>query len=135
VNRQQTLEQATACVMKDRQASHGKPEDSFALIAKFWSAYLGIEIAPHQVAELMVLLKVARAKLNKVNEDNRVDIAGYAACAAELAPQPKKASESFWSKPVTMVDANGRELPSTTPPSRNNPGEAPLPATILQHNS
>jgi hypothetical protein len=109
VNRQQTLEQATACVMKDRQATHGKPENSFALIAKFWSAYLGIEIMPHQVAELMILLKVARAKINAINEDNRVDIAGYSACAAELAPHPL------------------RDL-------KNNPGAAPLPATAL-HNS
>lgn len=139
MNRKETLEQATACVMKDRQATHGKPEDSFGTIGRLWSAYLGIDLASHQVAAMMVLLKVARSKTNPQNEDNWVDIAGYAACGAELAPQPDDHSkvESFWKKtPPSVGDDVIRGLDALIAKQKNNPctGESPspLPATVLE---
>lgn len=85
MNRSETLKKAEACVMVDRQSSHGPPEDSFSLIAKFWSAYVGHDIQPHDVAVMMGLLKIARIKYKSLNDDSYVDLAGYAACAAELA--------------------------------------------------
>ena len=77
-------------VMVDRQQDHGRPEDSFELIAQFWSSYLGIEVKDYQVAVMMGLLKIARMKFNPSNEDNHCDLAGYAACGAELATSAKK---------------------------------------------
>lgn len=94
MNREKTLDMAKECVMKDRQATHGKPEDSFSLIAKFWSDYTGHEIKPHEVAVMLGLLKIARIKHKPLHEDNWVDLAGYAACGSELAP--KSQVESFW---------------------------------------
>ena len=66
---------------------HGKPEDTFAKIAALWEAYLGYPVTPHDVAMMMALLKVARARNSELNPclDNYIDMAGYAACAAELA--------------------------------------------------
>ena len=67
---------------------YGAPENSFSLIADLWSDYLStkngaIELMPADVANMMILLKVARnAQGNK--EDTWVDIAGYAACGAEV---------------------------------------------------
>lgn len=95
MNREQTLDKAKECVLKDRQATHGPPEDSFSLIAKFWSAYTGHEIKPHEVAVMLGLLKIARIKHKPLHEDNWIDLAGYAACGAELAAV-KPDTKSFW---------------------------------------
>lgn len=83
--RTQTLEKAKACVMVDRQSTHGNPEDSFALIAKFWSDYLKFKVEDYQVAVMMGLLKIARLKFNPQNDDNWIDACGYMACGSELA--------------------------------------------------
>lgn len=83
--RAQILDTAKQYVTKDRNASHGEPEDTFGVIAGLWSAYLGAEVSPADVCNLMVLLKVARAKANPMHDDSWVDIAGYAACGAEVA--------------------------------------------------
>lgn len=86
MNRKETLEEALKIVTKDRQNAYGTPEDNFNCIAGLWSAYLGHPITAKQVAILMILLKVARAKANPDYADNYVDICGYAACGAELDP-------------------------------------------------
>ena len=85
--RKTILDAAEKCVCKDRQDTHGRPEDSFGAIADLWMAYLGTgqEIDPVDVANMMVLLKIARAKENPKHRDNWVDMAGYAACAGEIA--------------------------------------------------
>lgn len=84
MNRQETLECARRIVGGDREEDYGSPEDNFAVIAKLWSIYLRAEISPTEVATMMILLKVARSMAGSGKEDNWVDIAGYAACAAEL---------------------------------------------------
>ncbi len=84
MDRSELLELADQVVNKDRCITHGKPEDSFLVISRLWSAYLEREIKPHHVAQMMILLKLARMKSNPINVDNWVDIAGYAACGAEL---------------------------------------------------
>jgi len=86
MTRKETLDAALTCVLKDRNATHGEPEDSFALISKFWSSYTGYEIQPHDVAIMMSLMKIARLKFSPDNDDNWVDVAGYAACGAEVTP-------------------------------------------------
>ena len=88
--RQQVLEEALSITTKDRNLSYGNPEDNFRDIAAFWQIYLdgknchGVELTPATVADLMILMKVAR-NLHKPSRDNYVDIAGYAACGAESA--------------------------------------------------
>lgn len=52
-------------------------EDTFPQIAHFW----GCE--PLEVCIDMILLKVARIQFGQSVEDSLIDIAGYAACAAE----------------------------------------------------
>ena len=99
MDRPTILDTAKGHVTKDRQAQHGKPENSFACIADFWTVYLRrrgllkerdsgelhVEISAVDVASMMALLKTARAISNPANEDNWVDHAGYVACAGELA--------------------------------------------------
>lgn len=61
----------------------GNREDSFKIISKLWARYLGTCIDEQDVCVMMILLKVARISLGFSVEDSLVDIAGYAACAAE----------------------------------------------------
>lgn len=79
------LDTAKRAVTADRNTTHGKPEDTFGDIAEMWSVYVGKAISAHDVAAMMALLKICRAKSNPRNEDNWVDLAGYAACGGELA--------------------------------------------------
>lgn len=85
--RKTILDAAEKCVCRDRQDTHGRPEDNFGAIADLWTAYLGTgqEIDPVDVANMMILLKIGRAKGNPKHTDNWVDMAGYAACAGEIA--------------------------------------------------
>lgn len=85
MNREDTLKEALKIVTKDRQNAYGTPEDNFSCIAGLWSAFLSASITPQQVAVMMILLKIARAKATPSYWDNYVDIAGYAACASEIA--------------------------------------------------
>lgn len=84
MNRAELLAKVTEVVGRDRQATHGRPEDSFTRIARLWSGYLDFEIHPYDVAALMALLKLARIRENPTHDDNWIDLAGYAACGAEV---------------------------------------------------
>jgi len=70
------LHEAYELTSGQRQEDYGRPEDSFGLIARYWSAYLGIEVTKEDVPLLMILLKVARQQTSP-KRDNLVDIAGY----------------------------------------------------------
>ncbi len=87
--REEILQKAIQCVTVDRQATHGKPENSFADIAHLWSWWKGIEFTHHDVAVMMGLMKTARIKANPDHEDSYVDNCGYYSLAAELKPQPQ----------------------------------------------
>lgn len=80
------LESADKAISGERQRQYGSAEHSFGVIAKMWSAYLGVAISPEQVALMMVLLKVGRST-NKPTEDSLVDMAGYAALAWDVSDE------------------------------------------------
>lgn len=83
MTRKETLDEALRCVCSDREA-YGTPEDNFSRIARLWEDYLRHPIYPHDVAAMMALLKIARIASGAPKMDNWVDLAGYAACGAEL---------------------------------------------------
>lgn len=89
--RASTLDEAKAAVTGQRQSDYGTLEDNFKVIAGLWSVFLGTEVTAMQVAPMMALLKVARIKSNPTHHDSYVDIAGYAACGAELASKQVEA--------------------------------------------
>ena len=90
MTRAEILEKANACVTGERQEDYGVPENSFGTIASFWTVYLNsfmenkVYLSGEDVALMMALLKIARA-ISSQNLDNYIDLAGYAACAGELA--------------------------------------------------
>ena len=69
-------------------ATRSDREDTFPTIAKLWSAYLAKPISEPDVCALMILLKAARLSVGYSSADSLVDIAGYAACAAEYIDKP-----------------------------------------------
>jgi hypothetical protein len=80
-------EEAKTIVAGDRASDYGDANESFSRIAKLWSAYTGATISPWDVAQMMILLKVSRAKTSR-KRDTLVDIVGYAECASKLE-EPK----------------------------------------------
>lgn len=89
--RESILRDAMKCVCGGREHDYGTPENSFETIAKFWTVYLGtshpsaaIRLTAKDTAMMLALLKVARIAANG-NPDSYVDLAGYAACAGEIA--------------------------------------------------
>jgi len=74
-------------VVYERPDTHGRPEDSFRKIAGLWNAYMGFDepyFDAEDVANMMILLKVARNSEGHYHKDNYVDIAGYSECGAKL---------------------------------------------------
>lgn len=89
MTREECLAAAKKCVCGEREQDYGSPEDNFRTIANLWAAYLQAkpdpdDIMPADVAAMMALLKIARISNSPAKEDNWVDLAGYAACGAEI---------------------------------------------------
>lgn len=85
MTRAETLDKAKQCVCGQRENDYGSPEDNFLTIAKLWSAYKNVDFSANDVAMMMALLKIARIRTGTATEDSFVDLAGYAACGAEIA--------------------------------------------------
>ena len=111
MDRKEILDTAEKMVNGSRKDDYGSPERSFEMIAALWTVYLnttrkltGIktkndtnntgtkqavtliysDLTPHDVAAMMILLKIARVAGGHGKSDNWIDIAGYAACGGEL---------------------------------------------------
>ena len=78
-NIETVLHEAIDLVNGDRQNQYGPPEQDFARTASMWTAILGTEVQPRDVALCMIALKISRATWQD-KRDNWVDIAGYAEC-------------------------------------------------------
>lgn len=99
----ETLETALELVTGDRAEQHGDMHATHQMAADLWNAYIGDGmLTAEDVALMLALLKIARMQNGSKNEDNYVDLAGYAGVAAQLAegPEPqyiiKNASAADW---------------------------------------
>lgn len=90
-----------ACV--SRGAAYDKPENNFARIAAHWNTHLenrkepALPLDETDVAIMCALIKVARLEHDPAHLDSWTDLAGYAACGAEVS----KAGES---KPDALTE-------------------------------
>lgn len=89
-------------ILDDRQGQYGDASDTLQLIADYWNAFLNeitgyhrdsgasrVELTPAEVAQMMVLFKVARAQRGSLAEhgdpiDDMLDTIGYATLAADV---------------------------------------------------
>lgn len=92
--REEIVEKMCECIFKDRQNTYGKPEECFQTVADFWNTYLKInddcfKITKQDVANMMLLLKVARMSASPEHKDNYIDAAGYAVIAGSFCNDKK----------------------------------------------
>lgn len=99
LNREEILEQALKNVTHDSDDYYGEPEDNFGIISDLWTTYINgyfgssISVSPEDVAVMMCLFKIGRMAGGDFNPDSYIDLAGYAACAGEVAGRSYKAIE------------------------------------------
>ena len=94
MTREEILHKALEAVNGTRRENYGSVEDSFQCIASYWSTYLNKDVSPKDVANMMILMKVARLTGVPGNTDTYVDIAGYAACGGEIGYEKEKYVEA-----------------------------------------
>lgn len=102
MTRQQLLSNASIKVVNPERR-----EDTFPTIAKLWSAYLSKPISESDVCALMILLKAARLSAGYSSADSLVDIAGYAACAAEIWENDLNAQHDL--EAIVKADADTKQ--------------------------
>jgi hypothetical protein len=73
-------------IVQDRGMDYGHPTDNMQRTARLWSAYLEMPITDYQVANCMVLVKLARS-MESAKVDTYIDMAAYAAIAGTLHTQ------------------------------------------------
>lgn len=143
MTREECLKKAQECVCGQREQDYGTPESNFGLIADLWNAYLinghqtdqmklydgatkivsyDKRLTPTDVAMMMALLKIARIKNGGGTGDSFVDLAGYAACGAEIfgtkdkEVEPKterlcysSVTDTYYSSPIDDEDIVNRK--------------------------
>ena len=83
------LKEVIEIISGPRAKDYGDKYTNHVNIAELWSSYLNHKISPHDVAICMALVKIARLK-NRRTKDCYIDIAGYAAIAAEIEEKERK---------------------------------------------
>jgi len=71
-------------ILNERQEQYGDPTENFRKIGIMWGVILDLpySLAPYQVAQMMIALKLQRISVNPDYEDSWLDIQGYAAHGA-----------------------------------------------------
>jgi hypothetical protein len=82
-------QEALSLVNGERKNEYGNINESFMRISSLWSAYLGCNIDKFDVAKMMMLLKISRAKNNN-HRDSYVDIVGYIECIDQMLEDAKE---------------------------------------------
>ncbi len=118
MNNESILEEARRIVHGDRGENYGHPFEDFSRTAKIWSAILGINVEPEQVALCMVGVKISR-EVNRPKRDNIVDGAGY-----------------FETLDMVKNERSRRESMLNHPSYTLNPGEAVIASSFINwHNA
>lgn len=111
MNKNDILDKAKTIINGERQGTYGHAEDSFGVIAKLWSAFLGKELSSADVANMMILMKVARNSSGVYKDDNWIDICGYAALGGEIQDSGNKTESTgvFHLEPMRYPTLAGAE--------------------------
>lgn len=83
------LDKASKITSKARPSKYGTPKVNHGRTAAFWSIYLGIELSARQVCIMNMLQKISR-DMHSPQEDNLIDIAGFAYNADVVQEKRKK---------------------------------------------
>lgn len=83
------MEEASIVVV-ERGKVYGSPLRNMTRIADLWSAYMGWNVEPHQVAICMELVKISRLAETPSHRDSIIDSHGYLAVYAECINEEDK---------------------------------------------
>lgn len=126
MSRASILQDALEIVSKDRNTDYGDPEDNFRDIAELWSVYKGFDFTAHDVAVMMILVKVSRLKTSPDKEDHWIDIAGYAACGGQARAVESAISAQPSGKGGTTPTGTSGVIPfHYRPPTQYSRGSGP----------
>ena len=67
-----------------RMATHGHPQDTLSRVAQMWTGYLGRDIHPTDVAQMLVMVKQARSRA-AYDRDHYLDAISYLLLAEAAA--------------------------------------------------
>ena len=101
MNTTDILKKTEKLVNDSRAKTHGDKVANHENIARLWSSYLQnktqlkINLLPEDVANLMILLKVARSQAGEHNVDDFIDTCGYASIAGEIAEKRTELSSTL----------------------------------------
>ena len=101
MNTTDILKKTEKLVNDSRAKTHGDKIANHENIARLWSSYLQnktqlkINLLPEDVANLMILLKVARSQAGEHNVDDFIDTCGYASIAGEIAEKRTELSSTL----------------------------------------
>lgn len=93
--RQAVLDDAITAITGQRHTDYGTAEDNFTTIAELWATLFGFPVTATQVAQAMVLMKIARTMTTPDHRDSWVDIAGYSGCGYEVAEATARKTNAF----------------------------------------
>jgi hypothetical protein len=87
MNAKTVLEIARSLVTGDRAQSHGDMKQNMNQAARLWTVHLNGRslLTAEDVAIMMALLKISRISSGQHNDDNYIDLAGYAAIAGQVS--------------------------------------------------
>ena len=88
MDRKRFLKEVEQTLEGDRQVDYGDASKNFARIARMWEVIFGHQVTLEQVHLAMIAVKISRLVNSPGHQDSWIDIAGYAALAAELKELP-----------------------------------------------
>lgn len=88
------LKKAEITLNNDRQKQYGNIAYNLALTSILWESYAETHLDDIDVALMMALFKINRAKANKKHLDSYIDAIAYIASAAEIASSYSASSSS-----------------------------------------
>lgn len=99
--RSETLTTAEQLINGDRNNHYGPPSQDFTRTARLWTTYLDgrTTVEAHDVAIMMILLKISRIRWSPEQHDHWIDIAGYTACGWDAyisTDQPASDDHETW---------------------------------------
>jgi len=83
---------AAKIAVQERGDEYGGPWQNHERIAVMWTAIMGVEFSPEQVALCLAAMKIARLAHNSDHQDSWKDLAGYAATGSECLHERQKAN-------------------------------------------
>ena len=111
--RTEVLTAASELITGDREDLYGAPVEDFARTAGVLNA-LGYrasgsrKLAPHDIALLVIAIKLSRLVWTPKHVDSWVDIAGYAGCGCECSLAEQEANDACSEEDSNTCESNGK---------------------------